>query len=156
MSIGYKGLPLPEFAGKGFDEKSGTVKNVNGKVIQDNDSNNSVGLYVSGWLKRGPSGIIGSNITDAKDTVVTIMNDLDQLVANRKMKNDEYQVGELKLNGGRKQFTKLLHERNIRFVNWFDYEKINIVEVDKTRHRSQSQPREKIISVEEMLNVANK
>ena len=55
-----------------FDKDKGTVRNNHGKVIGKDVGN---GLYVCGWLKRGPSGIIGSNIMDAKDTVATIIKD---------------------------------------------------------------------------------
>ena len=56
-----------------FDEKKGIVRNTHGRVDDDKKG----GLYVSGWLKRGPSGIIGTNITDAKDTVASIIKDIE-------------------------------------------------------------------------------
>ncbi len=66
-AVGYRGLPLP---GLPFDERSGTVPHVDGRV---KDRRNE---YVVGWIKRGPSGVIGSNKRDSQDTVNTLLADL--------------------------------------------------------------------------------
>jgi NADPH-dependent glutamate synthase beta subunit-like oxidoreductase len=66
-SIGYRSEPLP---GVPFDSKTATVKHHLGRVA------GVAGLYASGWLKRGPSGIIGTNINCARETVDSIVEDL--------------------------------------------------------------------------------
>ncbi len=73
-SVGYRGLPLP---GVPFDERSGVIPHVAGRV----QCNGSVvaGEYVVGWIKRGPTGVIGTNKGDAKETVEQLLNDLDAL-----------------------------------------------------------------------------
>jgi ferredoxin--NADP+ reductase len=69
-SVGYHGVPLP---GVPFDERRGTVPHAEGRVME----NGAVvpGLYVSGWIKRGPSGVIGTNKPDAAETVESILAD---------------------------------------------------------------------------------
>jgi ferredoxin--NADP+ reductase len=65
-SVGYRSVPLP---GVPFDEASATVPNEAGRVAE--------GQYVSGWLKRGPTGVIGTNKSDAAETVRTLLADLE-------------------------------------------------------------------------------
>jgi ferredoxin--NADP+ reductase len=66
-SVGYRGVPTP---GLPFDEKSGTIPNTQGRV--DGRRNE----YVVGWIKRGPSGVIGTNKKDSQETVDTLIADL--------------------------------------------------------------------------------
>ncbi len=63
-SVGYQGVPLP---GLPFDEGSATIPNEGGRV--------EPGLYVAGWIKRGPSGVIGTNKKDATETVALVLDD---------------------------------------------------------------------------------
>jgi ferredoxin/flavodoxin---NADP+ reductase len=71
-SIGYRGTPL---AGIPFDERRGLIRNQNGRVIDDAGA--CPGEYAVGWIKRGPSGVIGTNKKDAADTVARILEDQD-------------------------------------------------------------------------------
>lgn len=72
-SIGYKSLPLP---GVPFDDKRAVVRNVKGRVVRDAAGEQpEAGLYCAGWLKRGPTGIVGTNITDARETVACLLED---------------------------------------------------------------------------------
>ena len=64
-SVGYRGVALP---GVPFDERSGTIPNERGRVAP--------GVYVAGWIKRGPSGVIGTNKKDATETVELLLEDL--------------------------------------------------------------------------------
>ncbi|MDF5753978.1 FAD-dependent oxidoreductase [Spongiactinospora sp. TRM90649] len=64
-SVGYRSVPLP---GVPFDESTSTVPNAEGRI--------SHGQYVAGWLKRGPTGVIGTNKSDAAETVRTLLADL--------------------------------------------------------------------------------
>ena len=107
------------------------MKNSNGKV--DGTSN----LYVSGWLKRGPSGIIGTNIPCAKDTVSSIVNGLRAIPE--------------KAVDGRSGLDALLSERNVQPVDWKSYQRIDAAEKDSSRLRTDGQPREKFTSINEML-----
>ncbi|HLH65064.1 MAG TPA: FAD-dependent oxidoreductase [Solirubrobacteraceae bacterium] len=73
-SIGYRGVPV---AGIPFDERRGLIRNRDGRVIGD-DGSPCRGEYVVGWIKRGPSGVIGTNKRDAADTVARILQDAEQ------------------------------------------------------------------------------
>ena len=73
-SVGYRGLPLP---GVPFDERSGVIPHVAGRVQRDGCA--APGEYVVGWIKRGPTGVIGTNKSDAKETVERLLQDLDTL-----------------------------------------------------------------------------
>ena len=64
-SVGYRGVPLP---GVPFDERTGTIPNEGGRVEPR--------VYVTGWIKRGPSGVIGTNKKDATETVQALLADL--------------------------------------------------------------------------------
>lgn len=68
-SIGYRSLPIE---GASFDEHRGIIPNVLGQVLTD-DGSIDPGLFVCGWLKRGPTGIIGTNLVDAEQTVDTLV-----------------------------------------------------------------------------------
>lgn len=66
-AVGYRGLPTP---GLPFDERSATIPHTGGKIEGSRNE------YVVGWIKRGPTGVIGSNKKDSQDTVDTVMADL--------------------------------------------------------------------------------
>jgi ferredoxin--NADP+ reductase len=72
-SIGYRGERL---AGIPFDERRGLIRNESGRVVAD-DGTPCPGEYVVGWIKRGPSGVIGTNKKDAADTVARIVQDAE-------------------------------------------------------------------------------
>lgn len=65
-AVGYRGAPV---AGLPFDQRTGTIPNEGGRVV------GSPGVYVTGWIKRGPSGIIGTNKKCARDTVRALLED---------------------------------------------------------------------------------
>ena len=71
-SIGYRGTPL---AGIPFDERRGLIRNDAGRVLDDDGV--CRGEYVVGWIKRGPTGVIGTNKKDAADTVAKILQDAE-------------------------------------------------------------------------------
>jgi ferredoxin/flavodoxin---NADP+ reductase len=71
-SIGYRGVPL---AGIPFDERRGLIRNQGGRVTDDGGV--CRGEYVVGWIKRGPSGVIGTNKKDAADTIARIAEDAE-------------------------------------------------------------------------------
>ncbi|MFR9792802.1 FAD-dependent oxidoreductase [Streptomyces sp. MB22_4] len=73
-SVGYRGVPLE---GLPFDEANGTVPHAAGRVVRDGAA--SSGEYVAGWIKRGPSGVIGTNRPCAKETVASLLADAPEL-----------------------------------------------------------------------------
>ncbi|KAA9153997.1 4Fe-4S dicluster domain-containing protein [Amycolatopsis acidicola] len=72
-SIGYRANPLP---GLPFDEKSATLPNELGRVVE-NDGAPVPGVYATGWIKRGPSGVIGTNRQCAQETVAALLRDFE-------------------------------------------------------------------------------
>jgi ferredoxin--NADP+ reductase len=71
-AIGYRGVPLP---GVPFDERSGTIPHAGGRILDPATGAPLRGEYVVGWIKRGPSGVIGTNKKDAQETVDAIFSD---------------------------------------------------------------------------------
>lgn len=137
MSIGYKGVAI-DGTEPWFDESKGILKNIHGLV--DSASDELGGLYSSGWLKRGPSGIIGTNISDAKDTVATILHDIKS--SSPKSSSDVNPLQEL------------LEERGVEYVNWEAYQRIDAAETNVHHKRNTEQPREKFTTREELLQIA--
>lgn len=78
-SIGYRGTAM---GGVPFDDVQGIVPNQMGRV-SDEDGSVIPGLYVTGWIKRGPQGIIGTNILDAEQTAQCVAEDLPVRTASR-------------------------------------------------------------------------
>ncbi|MGH8120072.1 MAG: NADP oxidoreductase, partial [Gammaproteobacteria bacterium] len=95
-------------------------------------------LYTAGWIKSGPSGIIGTNRADSVETVESLLQDLPSF------DNAAVKTG---VDG----ILPLLKERNIHFVTFADWKKIDRKEVD--RGKPAGKPREKFTRVQEMLSV---
>lgn len=71
-SVGYRGVAVP---GVPFDERRGVIPNDHGRVIDPASGQPVTGLYATGWIKRGPSGVIGTNKPDSVETVATMLAD---------------------------------------------------------------------------------
>jgi ferredoxin--NADP+ reductase len=72
-AIGYRGIPLP---GVPFDDRAAVIPNLGGRVLDPDSGATLAGEYVVGWIKRGPSGVIGTNKKDAQETVDAMLADL--------------------------------------------------------------------------------
>lgn len=96
------------------------------------------GLYVCGWLKRGPTGIIGTNLTDAEDTVVSMARDYCNLQRDPA--------------AGRAGLQRLLLQRGVSFVDWDAWENINHCEQEQGQ--SVGAARVKCTSVGDLLRAA--
>jgi NADPH-dependent glutamate synthase beta subunit-like oxidoreductase len=139
VSIGYRGMPLAGMEGLDFfDYHTSTVVNNHGKLPGENN------LFVTGWIKRGPTGIIGTNIIDAKDTVTSVMKYLESSVPIRTA-----------AEGGRDGLNRHLNSHGVEAVSWNQFLQIVSAEIDSSRLRSEAQPREKFLSVSEMLKVSS-
>ncbi len=132
-SIGYRGVPVP---GVPFDEQRGVIPNEAGRVVEDGSVLGQ--LYVSGWIKRGATGIIGTNKPDSVATIASLLDDREKLAA----------MGE---KSGAEETLRLLNERGIRYVSFADWEKIDRAEID--RGESRNKPREKYTRLEDMLSL---
>lgn len=76
-AIGYFGSELPEIP---FDSQFGVIRNVEGRVV-DTNGKPIPGLYATGWIKRGPVGLIGHTKSDATETIEHLVNDSDNLIS---------------------------------------------------------------------------
>jgi adrenodoxin-NADP+ reductase len=145
-SIGYKSVALP---GVPFDSKRSIVPNVAGRVVTPEKNSETVpGLYVSGWLKRGPSGIIGTNIPDARETVTSLLED------NAAAKLPK--VGVADDLAGLPGVQALLASRGKAsedlVSSWSAYQNIDAKEVEKGK--AAGKPREKFIRIADMLEAS--
>lgn len=134
-SIGYRGLPIPDVP---FDERRGVFPNINGRIIEE--TNPVPGLYVVGWIKRGPSGVIGTNKADSVATVESILADLPNLPPCADPDD--------------KEIAELLAKAAVRPVSYPDWQAIDAAEV--ARGKNPGKPREKFTRVDEMLDVLKK
>ncbi len=129
-SVGYRGIPMP---GVPFDEQGGVIPNEDGRVLDDGTP--VPGLYTAGWIKRGPSGIIGTNKPDSHATVAALLEDLPNL--------------EPCPGPDTNKILALLNDRGVRVVSFEDWQKIDAAEIEQGK--LVGKPREKCPTVDEML-----
>jgi ferredoxin/flavodoxin---NADP+ reductase len=135
-SIGYAGVPLE---GLPFDERRAVIANEGGRVIDPESGEQVLGQYVVGWIKRGPSGVIGTNKKDAQETVEAIFQDLGAgVVPDREP-----------LDPG---IEELLAERNPDVVGYDGWRAID--EAEQERGRPQGRPRVKFCRIDEMVEAS--
>ena len=134
-SVGYRGLPCP---GLPYDEQSGTMQNKGGRVLGE-DGAALPGVYCAGWIKRGPTGVIGTNKKDATETVEALLADAT--------------TGAI---GGRaapaEAVDALLTERGIDAVVYSGWEAIDAVE--RAAGEPHGRPRIKLTTWETLLDAA--
>jgi ferredoxin/flavodoxin---NADP+ reductase len=133
-SIGYQGVPLP---GVPFYDRWGTIPNTDGRVTTEHEGEPLSGEYVVGWIKRGPSGVIGTNKPDSRATVDAMLADLAAGVMHTPTQTDPETV------------VSLLAERSVRYVNYDEWLVIDAKET--ARGEEQGRPRVKFTEPEDML-----
>ena len=130
-SVGYRGVELPEVP---FDTGSGTIPNDGGRV--------EPGVYAAGWIKRGPTGVIGTNKKDATETVEALLEDA---AAGRL---------EPKPDASAAAVDALLAERGVRVVEYAGWTAID--EVERAAGEKGGRPRVKLCSWDELLAAAER
>jgi ferredoxin--NADP+ reductase len=135
-AVGYFGSELSEVP---FDEKAGIIPNAKGRVL-DSDGKHIQGIYATGWIKRGPVGLIGHTKSDAIETIAQIIED----------KKNWWQPTSPSENS----ITDLLTSRNIDFVGWPEWLRIDAEE--KRLGEAQERERIKLVEREDFLAVAKK
>lgn len=133
-SIGYKGLPVP---GIPFDTRAGVIPNAQGRLIDPAKTQTVVGEYAVGWIKRGPSGIIGTNKPDAQETAALMVAD----AADGQTLTPSSPAPE--------SVEALLNERHIEYVTFADWLKLDALE--QQRGAAQNRPRIKFTRIDAML-----
>ena len=132
-SIGYRGVPIE---GVPFHDYWGVFPNQDGRITDGPDGTVVPGVYTAGWIKRGPSGIIGTNRACAVQTVGSLMDDLPNLPAER---------------AGTDALVKVLQGRGVRSIDFAEWQQIDAEEI--SRGEPKGKPREKFTRREEMLEV---
>ena len=135
-SVGYRAVPLPDVP---FDERSFVLPNERGRVLTPAGAP-LPGVYAVGWIKRGPTGILGTNKRDAEDTVSCLADDLAAGALAQPAKPD------------REQIDALLAERVPDIVTIEGWRAIDRIE--RERGRDEQRPRVKLASREELLSAA--
>jgi ferredoxin--NADP+ reductase len=133
-SIGYRGVGVPEVP---FDEERGTIPNSGGRVVENGQP--LPGVYCAGWIKRGPTGVIGTNKKDATETVEQLLEDA--------------RAGRLpNTSAPPEAVLAMLEERGAEVVAYGGWEAIDALE--KERGEPHGRPRIKLCSWDELLQAA--
>ncbi len=133
-SVGYRGDAIP---GLPFDDRRGVVPNLRGRVIDPDTEEAVVGMYVSGWIKRGPYGVIGTNKPDAAETATAMFEDL----AAGELFDPEFpEYADVET---------LVGERQPDWVSYEDWRRLDELEME--RGEGVGRPRIKFTKVPEML-----
>ena len=132
-SVGYRGVGLSELP---FDERRGTIHNEGGRVVGHQRA------YCAGWIKRGPTGIIGTNKKDATETVQLLLEDVEQgLIAHREQVTPE-------------AVEALLADRGVRAVMYAGW--MSIDELERAAGEKLGRPRVKLRTWDELLEAAER
>jgi ferredoxin/flavodoxin---NADP+ reductase len=135
-AVGYFGSELSEVP---FDEKAGVIPNDKGRVL-DSDGKHIQGVYATGWIKRGPVGLIGHTKSDAIETIAQIIEDKNNWWSPASPSEDS--------------ITELLTSRKIDYVGWPEWLKIDSEE--KRLGEAEERERIKLVEREDFLTVAKK
>jgi ferredoxin--NADP+ reductase len=134
-SVGYRGLPM---LGLPFDKRSGVIPNDEGRVVGD-DGVPVPGVYVAGWIKRGPTGVIGTNKHDARETVAALFADAPAL-PKAPVRDSDALLAELA-------------ERGVRPVTWAGWRAIEVAEAQLGQQ--QGRERARISDLQPLLAAAS-
>ncbi len=132
-SVGYRGVPVP---GVPFNDRKGVILNQKGRVL-DAGGQPVTGLYASGWIKRGPSGVIGTNKPDSVETVVCMLEDVAAGATLQPAHPDAAAMD------------ALVRQRQPNAVSFADWLKLDALET--ANGKALNRPRVKFTSVAEML-----
>ena len=135
-AIGYYSDPL---AGLPFDAAAGVVPNDGGHAI-DLDGSPIPGVYVTGWIKRGPVGLIGHTKSDAAQTIAMLVEDIDSLTPPTHSEDSA--------------FEKHLEERGIEFTTWAGWETLDAHEVALGEAHPHERERVKVVDRQEMVDIS--
>lgn len=133
-SIGYRGIAMP---GVPYEDW-GVIPNENGRITENGNVIRQ--LYTAGWIKRGPTGIIGTNRACAVETINVLLEDIDKLDDGNE-------------KSGITGIYTLLDNRGIKYINYSDWKKIDAEEIKNGTPKGK--PREKFTRIDEMLAILN-
>jgi ferredoxin/flavodoxin---NADP+ reductase len=133
-SVGYRGVPVP---GVPFNDKWAVILNEKGRVVDPASRQPVVGEYTGGWIKRGPSGVIGTNKPDAAETVACMIEDVGRgLVLQPTSPTAE-------------AADQLVRSRQPQCLSYADWKRLDQLEIE--RGRTSGRPRVKFTRLEDIL-----
>ncbi len=138
-AVGYWGTEIP---GVPFDASRGVIRNVEGRVVDDAGAA-IVGFYTTGWIKRGPTGLIGHTKSDAQETIGHVVDDAEGLIAASRAEPESLSPDNL---------LTLLKDRGVPVVLWEDWEVLDAYEI--SLGELQGRERIKVVPRDEMTDVA--
>ena len=135
-SVGYRGIPLRDVP---FDDRLAIIPNEKGRVLDKTGGSPLLGLYAIGWIKRGPTGVIGTNKADAGETVSCMIEDIER----KNILRPELTSGE--------SIKELFDEKYISYDEW-----LRVDSFEKKAGEKQGKPRVKVMRLEEILEILEK
>jgi ferredoxin--NADP+ reductase len=136
-AIGYFGSPLP---GVPFDKKHGVIPNREGQVLEAKSNQRVPGIYVTGWIKRGPVGLIGHTKSDAMETVSHLINDQGSWWHPEETSEDAIPA--------------LLAERGVKWTDLDGWHRLDAHEIELGSTHTHERERVKLVPREEMIRVS--
>jgi ferredoxin--NADP+ reductase len=133
-SVGYRGVPLPEVP---FNDDWCVILNDRGRVLEPDGKGPRVGEYTAGWIKRGPTGVIGTNKPDAVETVACMLEDV---AAGHTLAPAQPEPEAVE---------RLVRDRQPRCLSYEDWRRLD--DLETARGRACARPRIKFTRVDEML-----
>lgn len=138
-SVGYRGVPLPDVP---FNDRWGVILNQAGRVLEAETKQPVTGLYTSGWIKRGPSGVVGTNKPDSVETVTCMLEDLH---ADKLLQPAQADAASIE---------QLVRERKPDYFSYADWKRLD--QLEQERGKALGRPRLKFTSVAEMKQALGK
>jgi ferredoxin--NADP+ reductase len=138
-SVGYRGVPLPDVP---FNDRWGVILNQAGRVLDPETKQPRVGEYCSGWIKRGPSGVVGTNKPDSVETVTCMLEDLQQDCVLRPAEPDAASI------------ERLVRARKPDYFSFADWQRLD--KIEQERGQLIGRPRLKFTNVESMKEALGK
>ncbi|WP_093186312.1 FAD-dependent oxidoreductase [Sanguibacter gelidistatuariae] len=136
-AVGYFGSPLPELP---FDDRKGVIPNVEGRVI-DIDGEQVPGVYCTGWIKRGPVGLIGHTKSDAAETIRNLVEDAQNQAGFASAGQPDPSA-----------ITSFLAERGVEVIEWSGWELLDAHE--RALGEARGRARVKVIARDEMIAIS--
>ena len=133
-AVGYHGSELADVP---YDERAGVIRNVEGRVV-DVEGDAIPGLYTTGWIKRGPVGLIGHTKSDASETIAHLVSDVESL--SKAPERDPQAV------------VDFLADRGVQLVEWDGWVRVN--EHEKALGEAEGRDRVKVVPREELTRIA--
>ncbi|MBE1878866.1 FAD-dependent oxidoreductase [Myceligenerans pegani] len=147
-AVGYFGSPLSEIP---FDDHKGVISNREGRVV-DMDGEHVPGVYATGWIKRGPVGLIGHTKSDASETVKHLVEDVVGVADGADVSEGNLEGGRTAPQGDPDAITAFLADKGVRVIEWSGWELLDAHE--RALGEAEGRERIKVVPREEMVTIS--